>query len=203
MKKKSKQKNMGFVILFAMLISSLILLITAGIFNVVQKEITLSSAARESQRAFYAADSALECALYVDLIGVPLDGGSNPTLRTPFRANPAANSWENYSGIPEYSCGGVEMSSYYLRDSGGTRLYEIPYVFRYQNSFNQSDSSCAYVLVEKELRDTNPSDNPNMTEIRITAVGFNVCNGDVPDFDDPTLLERRLSITYDLPVPIL
>lgn len=195
MKKKVIQKNKGFVILFAMLISTLILLITAGIFTVVQKEVVLSSYARESQRAFYAADSALECALYSDYIGFQLDG-ANSSFRTPFSANPASGSWESYSNIPDYSCGGTEMSSYHLLNSGGTALYEVPYVFRYQNTFNNTDSSCAYVLIEKELKG-DPDPILNVTETRITAVGFNVCDGNVPDFDDPTLLERRLSLTYN------
>ena len=54
----------GFVILFAILISSVILLISVGIFSVAQKEAILSSYSRESQRALYASDSALECALF-------------------------------------------------------------------------------------------------------------------------------------------
>lgn len=198
MKKNTLQKNKGFVILFSMLISSLILLITAGIFNVVQKDVVLSSYARESQRAFYAADSALECALYSDLIGVRLDGSSS-TPRTPFTANPG-NSSEFYSNIPEYSCGGEEISSYHLVGVD-TQLYDVPYVFRYQNSYNDADESCAYVLIEKELRG-EPDPIDFVTETRITAVGFNVCDGNVPDFDDPTLLERRLSLTYNQNIPV-
>jgi hypothetical protein len=201
MNKNIVKKNRGFVILFSMLISSLILLISAGIFNVVQKEVVLSSSARESQRAFYAADSALECALYADLIGIRLDGPGS-TKRTPFPVVPNI-SGESHFGIPEYTCGGEEISSYYLAQSGGTQLYDVPYVFRYQNSYNDADESCAYVLIEKEIRDsvaqpTGPLfDDPLRTETRITAVGFNVCNGNIPDFDDPTLLERRLSLTYN------
>lgn len=196
---KKVKKNKGFVILFSMLISSLILLISAGIFNIVQKEVILSSYARESQRAFYSADSALECALYSDIVGVRLDGPDS-TPRTPFTISP--NGAESHQNNPEYMCGGEEISSYHLRESGGTALYEIPYVFRYENSFNISDESCAYVLIEKELKG-DPDPIPNVTEIRITAVGFNVCDGNIPDFDDPTLLERRLSLTYtqNLPAP--
>lgn len=183
------------MILFSMLISSLILLISAGIFNVVQKEVVLSSYAKESQRAFYAADSALECALYADLVGFDLDNnGSTP--RTPFTITPT--SWESHS----FSCGGEDTFSYHLLESGGTALYDIPYVFRYQNGLNTSDDSCAYVLIEKELS-TDPDPVVGVTETRVTAVGFNVCDGNIPDFDDPTLLERRLSLTYNQALPII
>jgi len=60
--KTTQQK--GFVILFAVLISAIILLIGAGVLSISVKETLLSSAARESQFAINAADSGVECALY-------------------------------------------------------------------------------------------------------------------------------------------
>jgi hypothetical protein len=50
--------------LFAVLISSIILLIGLGIFRITVKETILSSAARESMIAFFASDGGLECGLY-------------------------------------------------------------------------------------------------------------------------------------------
>mgnify|MGYP000880555562 CR=1 FL=1 len=67
MKKNKLQKNKGFVILFSILISSIILLMASGIYNIVQKQVVLSSYAKQSQKAFYAADAALDCALFYDL----------------------------------------------------------------------------------------------------------------------------------------
>lgn len=63
---KKLNKKQGFTILFAVLVSSLVLAIGIGIINITLKEITLSSAGRESQFAFYAADSGSECARYWD-----------------------------------------------------------------------------------------------------------------------------------------
>lgn len=201
---KRIQKDRGFVMLFSVLVAALILLIGTGIFSVIQKEVVLSSYARESQRAFYAADSALECALYADIVGV---GSPNPT--TPFTVSPPNPSHE-----VNFSCGGVETTSTYLSGGNGTSMYQYPYVFRYRNSKNTAqDLSCAYVLVEKNLKENGEPTDLSVVEVRITAIGFNVCNtlsgsggqtpGDgnlsptVPDFDDPTLLERRISITYN------
>ncbi|MFA6095589.1 MAG: hypothetical protein WC767_01990 [Candidatus Paceibacterota bacterium] len=56
----------GFAMLFAVLVSSVLLSIGLSIFNLTVKELTLSSSGRESQFAFYAADSGAECALYWD-----------------------------------------------------------------------------------------------------------------------------------------
>jgi len=57
----------GFVILIAVLISSLVVSLGAFIASIALKELALSSSGRQSQTAFYAADAALECALHQDL----------------------------------------------------------------------------------------------------------------------------------------
>ena len=186
MLQKQKQKNRGFVILFAVLISSLILLISTGVFRVVQKELVLSSAARESQFAFYAADSALECALFWDVSDYSANLGG-----TPFIQNPAG------SQIGSIECNGRVLETRHLAASGGTSEYLTPYVFRYPAFDNQETNACAYVLVEKNKNGGAGG------EVRMTAVGFSVCTlgasgyVDTPDFNDPRLLERRMSITYN------
>lgn len=53
----------GFVILFSIVVSAIVLLITAGMFRIASQETILSATSRESLRAFYAADSGIECAL--------------------------------------------------------------------------------------------------------------------------------------------
>ena len=59
--------NNGFTLLMATLISSLVLSLGISIFNIVIKELTLSSYGRDSQFAFYAADTGAECALFWDI----------------------------------------------------------------------------------------------------------------------------------------
>ena len=58
--------NRGFVILFAVLISAIVLLVGYGIFSISFKETVISSTVREANMAFYAADAGLECALMND-----------------------------------------------------------------------------------------------------------------------------------------
>ncbi|MCR4274955.1 MAG: hypothetical protein NUW02_02820 [Candidatus Campbellbacteria bacterium] len=67
----------GFTLFYAMLISSLLLSIGLAIFNITYKEFILTSGVRESEGAFYAADSALECALYWDYVH---DGSGAPAF---------------------------------------------------------------------------------------------------------------------------
>lgn len=61
------QAKKGFAMLFSVLISSMLVVIGLSIFNITLKELTISTSGRESQIAFYAANSGMECALYWDL----------------------------------------------------------------------------------------------------------------------------------------
>ena len=54
----------GFVLLFTILVSSIVLLIALGISGIAYRQIILSSEARDGGIAFFAADSGVECALY-------------------------------------------------------------------------------------------------------------------------------------------
>lgn len=65
--KKIKKQN-GYAILFTVVIVSAISVITAGLSNTAYKQLILSSLAKDSQSAFYQADTAEECALYADRI---------------------------------------------------------------------------------------------------------------------------------------
>jgi len=56
----------GFTLLLAALVSSIVLAVGAAIFGIAQKQVLLSAIGRDSQFAFYAADTAAECALYWD-----------------------------------------------------------------------------------------------------------------------------------------
>lgn len=57
-------KNKGYAILFTMVIVSAVSLIAAGLSSTSYKQLLLSSLVRDSQTAFYNADTASECALY-------------------------------------------------------------------------------------------------------------------------------------------
>ena len=56
----------AFTLIMAILTASVMLALGYAIFNIVSKEILLSSSGRESQFAFFAADTGIECALYWD-----------------------------------------------------------------------------------------------------------------------------------------
>lgn len=58
------QKNKGFVILFAVTISAILLSIALGVTKIAFKEIKFGTSAKDTNDAFFAADTGAECALY-------------------------------------------------------------------------------------------------------------------------------------------
>ena|SRR3990167_9528157 len=64
--KKKIKKNRGFVLLFVVMLSSIILAITLGVADISLKEIKFSTSARDTNEAFFAADTGAECALFYD-----------------------------------------------------------------------------------------------------------------------------------------
>lgn len=65
-KKNALARQRGFTIFFATLVSSLALAIGLAIYDIVQRQLQLSTVVSQSQYAIYAADSGAECALYWD-----------------------------------------------------------------------------------------------------------------------------------------
>lgn len=78
----------GVALLFVILLTSVLLLVAMGITNIAYKEAAFSSQAKDSDRAFFAADTGIECALYLDgqghfdgtATGTPSCNGYMPTL---------------------------------------------------------------------------------------------------------------------------
>lgn len=60
----------GVALLFSILLTSALLLVALGISQISYKETVFSLEARDSARAFTAADTGLECALYADTGGL-------------------------------------------------------------------------------------------------------------------------------------
>ncbi len=75
MNKFLRQKNnKGFTLLFAVLVSTMIISISATVISIALRQTIISGTTRESQYAFYAANTILECAFYWDVVGVPTTG---------------------------------------------------------------------------------------------------------------------------------
>lgn len=71
------KNNKGFILLLAITISTIVLAIIFGVSNISLKEISFSTSAKNTNDAFFAADTGAECALFHDKASknsFPLEG---------------------------------------------------------------------------------------------------------------------------------
>ncbi|XKT74772.1 MAG: pilus assembly PilX N-terminal domain-containing protein [Patescibacteria group bacterium UBA2163] len=119
----------GFTLLIAVLVSSILLALGFAIFNIAAKEVVLSASGRESQFAFYAADSGIECALYWDY---EQDAFSATSPRQP-------------------ECAGGETTNYNVDFDADTGVYTTTFSFSLEESLS---GPCTDVTV---TRRTDPT----------------------------------------------
>ncbi len=168
--KNNKEK--GFTILFAVVVSSLVLAIGLSIAHITLKQVILSSTGRESQIAFYAADSGAECALYHDSVA-SVDLG--------FDIFPSGDFAGNNFEASNINCGGE------LAVDKGSTADENSAISIFEVRFGDNPEYCATVSVEKEDNDFDTIADSTT----IISRGYNSC--------DPTnsrRLERALKIEY-------
>lgn len=63
---KKKKNNKGFVLLFSVMLSSIILAVALGVANIAYKEIRFGTSVKDTNNSFFAADTGAECALFND-----------------------------------------------------------------------------------------------------------------------------------------
>jgi hypothetical protein len=71
---KSFPLQSGFALLYAVLLTGIILAIGLGLSSIIAKQIILSSTGANSQLAYYAANSAKECVIHWGIFGGPVAG---------------------------------------------------------------------------------------------------------------------------------
>jgi hypothetical protein len=166
--------NKGFTLLLASLIASIVLALGTSIYTLASKEVTLSATGRDSQFAFYAADTGAECALYWD-------------ARTDIHPNTFATS-SGASHAPSLTCDGANpppaITIQSSTASAATSTFEI-------NLFSNVTGGpyCADVTVSKWL---DQSTNSERTVIQ--ANGYSV--GCTTIQTAPTALQRSVELVY-------
>ncbi|MBI5134273.1 MAG: hypothetical protein HZA81_02725 [Candidatus Taylorbacteria bacterium] len=164
------REEKGFALLFAVLTGSVLLSIGLSIFNLTVKELLLSSSGRESQFAFYAADTGAECALYWDFKGTGVFATSSST-HSPSPSNPDC---VDTIGTPQT----INVTNYLSRTSNSA-------VTQFSLTIPNSPAAyCAIVTVTK----TAPS---GIIKTEIDSRGYNTC-----DTTDKGRVERALKVSY-------
>lgn len=75
----------GIAIYVAVTVTAALVLVSFAVINLALKQIGISSSGRDSQAAFYAADSGVECALFWDLKNPTVSGQSAFATTTPLQ----------------------------------------------------------------------------------------------------------------------
>lgn len=98
------KKEDGFVALFTVLLVSVILAMALGIASISLKEIVLSASAGEGSKAFYAADSGIECGLYLQRLGYLADSSViNLRCNGSLLQNPTYSTEEYASDVHKFN----------------------------------------------------------------------------------------------------
>lgn len=188
--KTKKQK--GFALLFAVLVSSIVISIGATIISISIRQTLLSSTSRESQFAFYAANTGLECAFYWDNAVLPAD-----VTGKVFHIDEE----ELISEIGNVSCAGGNIitgvgfgdpfaNPWVVTGDNNNRTKTFKVVI--QNKASGGDiipitrATCAEVLVRKTL-----DDDSGVITTKIESKGYNTC-----DITSPRTVERGIELEY-------
>ncbi len=164
MKHTHTHSQKGFVALFAVLLATVVLSISIGIANVSYKEVVLSSAAREANSAFFAADSGAECMLLHDLkLGIFTGPGPFPAISC-FGQDPS--DADQFSPIP-------------YDNEGSTPSYAFGYQY-------DLDDSCARIELHKNVEENG------VFYTKIEAKGYNMSCAQMSTIASGTAIASRL-----------
>ncbi len=168
------KNNKGYTLLFAVLVSSVVLSIGISILSISKKEFLLASSARESTTAFYAADSGIECAIFND-------------------NNISTTSYSTHNNI---YCLGQTMDTYLGSDPGNS-----PAVYNFNMSLAESsayNAPCLKLKITKDYFDSNDGLGP-IPRTRIESRGYNMGwdnVGKTCSVGSPRRVERGISYTF-------
>lgn len=134
--------NRGFTLLIALILTSVTLALGIALLDVAYKQILLASSAKQSQYAFYSADSILECTLYWDQrfnafnYDAPLAGSSISCDGRTVTSYASSVSGTRRTTTFSHTCasgGTISNVTIYKESSGQTNIFA--------NGFNTCDAN--------------------------------------------------------------
>mgnify|MGYP000173603173 CR=1 FL=1 len=190
-----KENKRGFTLLFAILVAVMVLAVGASIINISLKQVILSGSGRESQFAFYAANTGMECALFWDLNGTILDeDGQAEYVFPPPGSESFRSDTENFECARTNIVNGDPTNPFTQdgwRISTTNNDQKVTTVFRIEVSNNvpnvENIEYCAEVTVEKEY-----IDDAGSIQTTITSQGLNTCDPE----NNPRAVQRGLELQY-------
>lgn len=206
-----KDKNKAFTLFVALLVSALLLAIGFSIGNILIKQLTLASSSSGSLIAFYAADSAAECAMYWDrkdekgisIAESPFGTSTIVDTRIVCGRGVAAGSDDTGTGLVY---GFTKVCNDGLCGVGATVATSTFYVDT-SDPLESKLKSCAYVTIVKTYNpatgiedttiDARGYNGPLEIDRSIPGYGMDHLNPNVRcDLTAPKTVERGLFVSY-------
>jgi hypothetical protein len=191
-----KNTDKGFTLFVAVLVASLVLAIGFSIGNIVLKQLAIAGSGGGSLVAFYAADSAIECATYWDrkkADGTIWDDAGPFATSTPLDFDPntmycgnqtAARGWYKFCDNNPTTCDSASVAA--------TTTFSIDF----KNPADPKYLACAYVAISKW---TDPLTGDQKTSIISRGYNTDLVEND-GDFycnlDRQRVVERGLFQSY-------
>lgn len=161
-----KNQQTGFVLLYAVLVSGIVLGVGLSLVNLFTKQIILSSIGRNSQFAYYAADAGKQCAYFWYTSLYPVFG------------RPAGQEIESPNDLPPELAGGDNAAQIYCfgnnpitvawPESAGTNFISN---FFLDLTDENGQGTCADVAVTRRV--VNPGTDTPTVETVIESRGYN------------------------------
>lgn len=194
--KKLKYKNQkkGIALVIAITVTTLLLSISLSISNIVLRQIRITSVNNQSKSAFFAADSAIECAAYYDTVYIPVFDlidtskviSQNKDFAQSIFGSILNNPVETIVRCGNYLNGGVKGKPLNIKKNISnleriTTTFDIAY---------DTDMCASVEVIRTEVETT------------ITARGYNVgvneagTECDLTNLDKKRVVERGLTVKY-------
>jgi hypothetical protein len=211
LKKKNEQ---GFALLLAVLVAGILLSVTYLMFSINLKQLSLSTAGKNSQTALFAADTGIECAEFYDnhidgaFAGINLDNSNNRiTLTSPALAGggdmSCAGGDKNIPSFTPVQNGTVKANStiYPNNASGCSGVCTYVTEFEIPPDTAKGSTVCTFVTVSKYIYSESGTGGRASDRIgtKIEARGYNICpptTSNTTDDNNPLRVERGLEVYY-------
>ncbi len=177
----SNKKNIstkGFILLFSLLVSSIILAAGLSVTRIIIRQIYLASVQRDSQMAFFAADSGIECARYWKQETIPVAGATCNGI--PLKKVVASGTRSLLTDLDK-----TQNNIVFSFDTGGGDVGGI-----------QTVSNCVVITLCKDATGTGECKDPVATNGKIVARGYNVPCDTTGNPSGGRVVERKLVYRY-------
>lgn len=199
---KDFKKQKAFVLLYAVLVSSIVLSIGLSLINLFTKQVILSSVGRSSQFAYYAADAGKQCAYYwytsiypvfgvpngnTNSIDKPVEGGDGSYYMPPELTQNINDEIVNVIYCYKHNDPTQDARPITYERVIGSGDSEL--ISKFDFDLNTGEQpSCAEVVVTRSLTGVDPN---IQVETEIRSSGYNASCSDVQNkVNNPRRIER-------------